>query len=70
MEVSRPGWKLHGHNLLHNMSELAYFSSLFLEPLSHLHVPFANREWEALTDGWALGREREVQCFLSMVQCR
>lgn len=54
MEVSRPGWKFHVHNLLHSMSEVAYFSSLFLDPLSHPHTPFsrlANHGPEALTDG-------------------
>lgn len=35
MEVSRPGWKFHVHVLLHSMSKLAYFSSIFLDALSH-----------------------------------
>lgn len=34
MEVSRADWKLHMHNLLHSMSELAYISPLSLGPLS------------------------------------
>lgn len=71
MEVSRPGWKSHVHNLLHSISELAYFSSLFLDPLSQPRTLFsslANHGWEALTDGWALQWEAD-QCFPPLDRC-
>lgn len=50
----RPGWKFHVHVLLHGMSKLAYFSFIFLGPLSHpdtLSSSLVNHEREALTGG-------------------
>lgn len=54
MEVSRPGWKFHVHVLLHSMSKLAHFSSIFLDSLSHpgtLSSSLVNHGREALADG-------------------
>lgn len=61
MEVSRPGWKFHVHIFLHSVSKLTYFSSIFLDPLSHPSTLSSS-----LVDH---GREAETNVSPHFVQC-